>query len=275
MIEHLLTTILTYLIDAIFGEFRFERHPVTLIGDLITSFKRRFYASSILRGSLPVLFTLLIVSGFATIFQIYLNYLPEFTRIIVTALFASAFVTHKTLKDRLRKLVETESFNAKKEAIAKLVNRNMQEMNENKIYKTAVEIYAQKLNDCVVAPLFYLYLFGLPGIMIYKTVNTLDSMIAHKNERYEKFGKIAAKLDDIANYIPARLTALLIMLKGRTSPLFAFYKDGKKHEKANIGFPVAAMALVLNVKLGDNISSFGKGRETITKEDVLEALSVI
>jgi adenosylcobinamide-phosphate synthase len=165
-----------------------------------------------------------------------------------------------------------------------VVSRDTKDLSESEIYKAAIESYGENLSDGVVAPLFYLLLFGLPGIILYKTINTMDSMVGYKNKRYEKFGKVAAKLDDLANFIPSRLTALLIMIVAKQKPLLGFYEDGKKHESPNAGHPITAMALALGVQLGGDTSyfgkikhkpHFGKGREEITKEDVYKALEIL
>ena len=164
-----------------------------------------------------------------------------------------------------------------------LVSRDTQEMSESDIYKAAIETYAENLSDGVVSPLFYLLLFGLPGIIIYKAVNTMDSMVGYRNDKYENYGKAAALLDDALNYIPSRLTAVIIMLAGKQKNLFAFYEDGEKHDSPNAGHPITAMALVLGVKLGGDTSYFGKikhkvnfgiGRGTITAEDVKKAINL-
>jgi adenosylcobinamide-phosphate synthase len=112
----------------------------------------------------------------------------------------------------------------------------------------------------------------------------MDSMVGYRNERYEKFGKCAARLDDILNYIPSRITAVLIMLAGRQKNIFAFYQDGKRHESPNAGHPISAMALVLKIKLGGDTAYFGKikekatfgeGREEIRASDITEALKIL
>ncbi len=284
MIERIVTTILAYLIDAKFGEFAFRKHPVAVIGELIAFLEKLLYKPSFLRGVLLVVLTLGIVGGIAIVFQIYLDLLPELVRIILTSLFASVFVAHKMLRDEVRKVADLESLEEKRAAVAMLVSRDTDDMTESDIYKAAIETYAENLSDGVIAPLFYLLLFGLPGIVIYKTINTLDSMVGYKNAHYEQFGKAAAKLDDIANYIPSRLTALLIMWRAKKRPLLGFFKDGSKHESPNAGLPITAMALALGVKLGGPTSYFGKvkekayfgeGEERITKEHLLQALQII
>jgi len=148
-----------------------------------------------------------------------------------------------------------------------LVSRDTENMTESDIYKASIETYAENLSDGVVAPLFYLLLFNLPGIIIYKTINTMDSMVGYRNKRYEKFGKVAAKLDDILNYIPSRITAVFIMIASKEKKVFAFYKDGKKHESPNAGHPITAMALACGIKLGGDTYYFGKLKEKATFGD--------
>jgi adenosylcobinamide-phosphate synthase len=164
-----------------------------------------------------------------------------------------------------------------------LVSRDTADLSESGVNKAAIETYAENLSDGVIAPLFYLLLFGLPGIILYKAVNTLDSMVGYRTERYEKFGKPSARLDDLLNYIPSRLTALLIMFLSGTKPLPGFYENGRLHESPNAGHPITAMALALNLTLGGDTryfgemkkkAAFGSGREAITEEDVRSALAI-
>jgi len=211
---------------------------------------------------------------------LFLAQLGTLLNILITSFLASIFVAHSMLYDSVKAIVDAPN---KQELIAMLVSRDTKELSESDIYKAAIETYAENLSDGVVAPLFYLSIFGLMGIVLYKAVNTMDSMVGYRTPRYEKYGKVAAKLDDILNYIPSRLTALLIMLLGREKNIFAFYKDGKKHDSPNAGHPITAMALVLGVKLGGDTSYFGKtkhkanfgeGREIITAEDVKKAINL-
>jgi len=276
--NHILITILAYFIDKIFGEFSFIKHPIIYIGEMITFFEDRFYKDSIIRGFFLVLFILSIVSIFSIAIYEYLNLLSIYINIFISSIIASIFIAHKMLKDSVREVLESEN---KREKIAMLVSRDTKDMSDSDVYKAAIETYAENLSDGVVAPLFYLLLFNLPGIIIYKAINTMDSMVGYRTPKYEKYGKIAAKLDDIANFIPSRITATLIMIIGKQKDIFSFYKDGKKHESPNAGHPITAMALVLGVKLGGDTSYFGKikkkpffgkGRKFITKKDLLKSL---
>ena len=280
--SNVIVTVLAYLIDRKFGEFSFVKHPIIVMGELISFFEKLLYKKSIVRGLFLVLAVLSVVSIFAIALQAFLDLaLPSFLNILVTAFIASMFIAHKMLRDSVEGVLNAVD---KRKAISMLVSRDTKELSESDIYKAAIETYAENLSDGVVAPLFYLLLFGLPGIIIYKTINTMDSMIGYRNKKYEKFGKVAARLDDIANYIPSRLTALLIMIVAKQKNLFAFYKDGKKHDSPNAGHPITAMALALGVKLGGDTSyfgkmkkkaTFGKGKKEISSEDVQKALALI
>ena len=278
--SNLLTALLAYLIDKLFGEFRFIKHPIIIIGEIISYFEEKYYKNSILRGFYLVMFVLAVVSFVSVTISLFLAELPLFIEIVLSSLIASIFIAHKMLYESVREILYVKD---KREAIAMLVSRDTQDMSESDIYKAAIETYAENLSDGVIAPLFYLLLFGLPGIKIYKTVNTMDSMVGYRNERYENYGKAAAILDDILNYIPSRLSAVIIMLVGKQKNLFAFYKDGAKHDSPNAGHPITAMALVVGVILGGDTSYFGKikhkanfgiGREAITTDDVKKAINL-
>jgi len=279
--SNVLVTVLAYFIDRVFGEFRFIKHPIIVIGEYISFFTEHFYRDSIFRGFLLVGTLLSLVSLLSFVFVTLTSYLVPWLETFVLALVSSMFIAHKMLRDAVLEIASVED---KKGAIAMLVSRDTEDMSESDIYKAAIETYAENLSDGVVAPLLYLLLFGLPGIVLYKSINTMDSMVGYRNEKYERFGKVAAILDDIVNYIPSRITALIIMLLSRQKNLFSFYKDGKKHDSPNAGHPITAMALHIGKKLGGDTSYFGKikkksyfgkGETNIEKEDLLNALKLL
>jgi len=277
---NILITILSYIIDKIFGEFSFIKHPIIIIGSLITFFEKRFYKDSILRGLSLLIFMLVVVGGVVSFLTYLLNFLPTFLNIIITSFIASMFLAHRMLYDSVKEILSAKN---KREAISMLVSRDTADMSDSDVYKASIETYAENLSDGVIAPAFYLLLFGLPGIVIYKTINTLDSMVGYRNEKYENYGKVSAILDDVVNFIPSRITAVLIMILGKQKDIFSFYKDGKKHDSPNAGHPITAMALVVGVKLGGDTSYFGKikkkahfgvGRKNITQNDVLATINL-
>lgn len=277
--SNLAVAFVAYLLDRLFGEFSFIKHPVIVIGELISWFEKKFYKDSVLHGVLLVLFTLGTVALFAFSLEAFLSRLSPFLHHTAAGLIASMFLAHRMLHDSVLSVIESDE---PREELKMLVSRDTEGLSESDINKAAIETYAENLSDGVVAPLFYLLLLGLPGIILYKSVNTLDSMVGYRTERYERFGKTAAKLDDLLNYIPSRLTALLIMFASRTKPLLGFYRNGRLHESPNAGHPITAMALSLGVRLGGDTRyfgklkekpSFGNGREAISKEDVKHALA--
>lgn len=166
-----------------------------------------------------------------------------------------------------------------------IVSRDTSKLNEKDIKLSALESLAENLSDGVIAPMFYFALFGVPGIMTYKLINTLDSMIGYKNEKYMQFGKFAAKLDDIVNYMPARLTAFLLAFVGMSWKAIKFiFKFGKKHSSPNSGYPEAAMAGILNCRFGGKFvyhgnvvekPFIGENDRDITEIDIKYAINLV
>jgi adenosylcobinamide-phosphate synthase len=148
--------------------------------------------------------------------------------------------------------------------VARIVGRDTSELSAQEVRTAALETLAENLSDGVIAPLFWLLVLGTPGMLAYKMVNTLDSMIGYRTDRYREFGCWAARIDDIANYVPARLTALLMILPASVitaSPgrLFRFvYRNGRHHASPNSGYPEAALAAILDCRFGGPHYYFGQ-----------------
>jgi adenosylcobinamide-phosphate synthase len=248
--------ILAYLTDMMFGELPCK-HPVTFMGDFIKAFEQRFYGNRILPGALLVI-SLTGLTLLVSITLVYLcGFLPAWLSLPVLAVIASTGLAMNMLHASVAAILTSEQ---PRQALSLLVSRDTCAMTEAGIHKAALETWAENLGDGVIAPLFYLILFGLPGIAVYKAVNTLDSMIAYKTERYFYFGKTAAILDDIANFIPARITALLIILLAadKQRAWQCVLRDGHKLESPNAGFPIAAMAGALGVSLAGDAYYHGQ-----------------
>lgn len=264
-------TFIAYLIDRIFGEFKFIRHPVVLMGDFIAYYEKRFYANTVWRG-VWLLFWLLL-SVFALVYPLTL-----IDNKLLLAVIASTGIASKMLYESVGDVL------LHPENIRYLVSRDTQNLSESEINKAAIETYAENLSDGVIAPLLYLLFFGVVGLFVYKAINTLDSMVGYRNERYEKFGKASAYLDDILNYLPSRITAVLILiLFGKLTKLKKTWAYGALHDSPNAGYPISAMALSLNLSLGGATqyfgvmkpkANFGEGRTNITTDDVRRALSL-
>lgn len=272
---HFELALFAYIIDRIFGEFSFiktYKHPVIFMGEYIKWFEKKYYQNSILRG----FFLTLSLTALVGLIAFLLDYFID--NIFILALIASTGLASKSLYESVKEILTTP------EKIKYLVSRDTQNLSHSDINKAAIETYAENLSDGVIAPLFYLLCFGIVGLFVYKAINTLDSMIGYRNERYERFGKFAAKLDDVANFIPARITALLIALLFLSKEAFLkFYSFGKQHESPNAGLPISAMSLSLGVALGGPTSYFGKikekpyfgnGQKEITQEELKRSLTL-
>lgn len=143
--------------------------------------------------------------------------------------------------------------------VARIVGRDTSQLSAQEVRTAALETLAENLSDGVIAPLFWFALLGMPGMLAYKMINTLDSMIGYRTERYRNYGCWAAHIDDIANYIPARLTALLMILVAGRLDLFAFVVDnGRRHASPNSGYPEAALAGILGCRFGGPHYYFGE-----------------
>jgi len=263
-------TLISYIIDKIFGEFKFLKHPIVFMGDFILFFEKHFYKDSILRGAMLTISLLLIVFIITFTFDYFID------NVFILAFLASFGIASNMLYESVKDIIQNP------QNIKYLVSRDTQNLSQSDINKAAIETYSENLSDGVIAPLFYLLFFGIVGLFIYKAINTLDSMVGYRNPRYEKFGKVSAKLDDIVNYIPSRITAIIIStLFLSKKALLYFSKYGKLHESPNAGYPISAMALSLGLKLGGDTSYFGvikhkpyfgDGKKIIETSDIKKSL---
>ncbi len=258
--------VLVLLIDGLIGDPRwfYKRipHPVALIGTLISRFESTFNQPSYSDVSRFILgaFTSVSVIAAATIAGMVLSLIgDQFPGgFLVVALISSSLVACRGLYDAVR-LVQTEltcSLDTGRVAVSQIVGRDPESLDEAGVARAAIESLAENFSDGTVAPVFWFLLFGLPGLLFYKAINTLDSMIGHHNDRYEYFGKFAARLDDVVNFIPARITGLLIVgvafVVPGTSGVHAFKAllcDARHHKSVNAGWQEAAMAGALDVSL--------------------------
>ena len=275
--------LIAYVLDNVFGEFdklKFNtpfKHPIIYMGDYISWFQKKFYEDSIIKGAI-------LTSSLLFIVYIITSFLASFDNILFQGFLASFTLASKMLYDSVKDVVSSTNIEVKREKISMLVSRDTSNMSNSDVNKAAVETYAENLSDGVIAPLFYLVCFGIVGAYLYKAINTLDSMVGYRNEKYENFGKVSAILDDIVNYIPARITAVLIAMLFASKKAFkSFYKNGSKHDSPNAGLPISSMAFSIKVKLGGPTSYFGKvkdkpffgiGKESIEDDDVLKTLSL-
>lgn len=253
---------IAYVLDIIIGDPQWSYHPVRLIGRSIEgteSLLRRLPLPERMRG---ILLTILIVTGTYLVFFTVVFAARQWCllcEIIVGAVVVYFAVSVKSLADEAKKVMtflrENDLINARL-ALSCIVGRDTGHLNEEQIVRACVETVAEGSVDGIVSPLFYFFVGGPAAAMAYKAVNTLDSMVGYKNEKYIRFGWASARLDDVANYIPARICAVIIPLAsflcgcGFTRSLRTAFRDGRKHESPNSAIPEAAMAGALRVQLG-------------------------
>jgi adenosylcobinamide-phosphate synthase len=279
------------------GLFRAIGHPVTWIGALLAWCERRWnkaglsFARRRANGivALGVTFgATLVVSG-ALVFAAGL--LPRLAGLLLTGLFASTLLAQRSLADHVQAVAHALDRNglfAGRDAVSRIVGRDKNTLDEAGVGRAAIESLAENFSDGVVAPLFWLSIAGLPGAALYKAINTADSMIGHKTDRYLAFGWAAARIDDLVNLPASRLAALWIVLAALVTPkasalaaIEAVRRDARRHRSPNAGWPEAAMAGALGLKLGGpRVYSgatvedhwMGHGRTAVTASDIRAAL---
>jgi adenosylcobinamide-phosphate synthase len=250
------------LLDLLLGDPRWLPHPIRGIGRLIQILERIFrrLPHERLAGITLVLTVLLAVTTIVTATLYWASGIAAaywiFTSLAVRSLDQESNKVIRALRegdlDKARKL------------LAYIVGRDTQTLSDREITRAVFETVAENMSDAIVAPLFYLALFGIPGMMAYKAVNTMDSMIGYKNEHYIRFGWAAARLDDVANYIPARITAVLIVFSAALlrlrwrDAISIVFRDARLQPSPNAGYPEAALAGALGVQLGGLNYYFGR-----------------
>ncbi|WP_299849034.1 adenosylcobinamide-phosphate synthase CbiB [uncultured Roseovarius sp.] len=250
------------ILDAALGEprwlWRRLPHPAVLMGRAVGWVDQHFNQGTLRRlkgiAAMVLLGAIAILSGWM------LAWFGPLIEILIVAI----LLAQKSLVDHVRDVADALrlSLGDARHAVARIVGRDTATMTAPAIARGAIESAAENLSDGIIAPAFWFLIGGLPGLLLYKITNTADSMIGYRNERYEEFGWAAARLDDLLNVIPARLTALMIALShGVTRALPDIAADARLHRSPNAGWPEAAMARALNVSLSGPRSYDGRMRD--------------
>ena len=266
-----------WLLDLIFGDPQKLPHPVVWFGKMIAACEHQYNKGTHrkLKGALIAIGLILFVFALAwmlrKILGIFALFIFDGTHeqvyqiplllYIFDALAIFFCLAGTTLIREVREvfLALDRSLDEGRRQVARIVGRDTSELSAQEVRTAALETLAENLSDGVIAPLFWLAILGTPGMLAYKMVNTLDSMIGYKTERYKDFGCWAAHIDDIANYIPARLTAFLMVLTtGRLGLLRFVWKNGRNHASPNSGYPEAALAAILDCRFGGPHYYFGE-----------------
>lgn len=266
--------IIGWLLDRFFGDPANLPHPIVWFGKAIAALEKRFNSGTGRRVKGALVAIALVALVFAASWML-IHYAFRFSYglgLALSILGVFFCLAGKTLADEVRMVFEAvdESLEKGRTQVGRIVGRDTSELSAQEIRTAALETLAENLSDGVVAPLFWCALLGVPGMLAYKMVNTLDSMIGYRNERYREFGCFAARLDDVANWIPARITALLMALvapkrnsQGRKTKSFGellrfIRKYGSQHLSPNSGYPEAALAGILDCRFGGPHNYFGE-----------------
>jgi adenosylcobinamide-phosphate synthase len=256
-----------WLLDLLVGDPQRLPHPVVWFGKIIAFGEHRLNRGSHRRLKGALMAVTLIIAVFALTFALrhYISHLPSYTLLLFDAIIVFYCLAGTTLIREVRAvfLALDRSLEEGRAQVARIVGRDTSELSAQEVRTAALETLAENLSDGVIAPLFWFALLGTPGMLAYKMVNTLDSMIGYRTERYRQFGCWAAHIDDVANYIPARLTAFLMILpsviiKGRWSLVKFVRHYGRCHASPNSGYPEAALAGILDCRFGGPHIYFGE-----------------
>lgn len=281
--------VLGFLMDLLLGDPAWMPHPVVLMGKLIS------YLEHILRNIFPktpkgehaagfvmVLIVLVVTAGLSCSILFLCAKVHPFLRFAAEVIWSWQVLALKDLRQESMCVYEaltTDTLENARKAVSRIVGRDTQSLSADGVTKAAVETVAENFSDGVIAPLFYLIIGGVPFALTYKAINTMDSMVGYKNERYLYFGRTAAKLDDAANYLPSRISALLLIAVcgfcgGEPKRAWRIWRrDCRKHASPNSAQTESAVAGALGVQLAGPAFYFGKYYDKPTQGDPLRSIS--
>ena len=244
-----------WLLDLLLGDPVWLPHPVVGFGKAIAFGEHHFNRGSYRKIKGAIMAVVLIIATYA-VGLIINSHLPVINFLIVFFCLAGTTLIREV---QAVFLALDRSLDEGRRQVARIVGRDTSELSAQEVRTAALETLAENLSDGVIAPLFWFAVLGVPGMLAYKMINTLDSMIGYRTERYRDFGCWAAHIDDIANYIPARLTAMLMVIAAGKPRLMRFvWQNGRKHASPNSGYPEAALAGILDCRFGGPHYYFGE-----------------
>lgn len=295
IVYHLTAITIAYFIDLLIGDPPDWPHPVKWIGSMISFFEKRLNQGSYKKwkGVVMLLFVLLSVLSMVMIIVFMSYQIHLFVGIAVEAIIIATTIAQKSLKEAslevYRPLVKGDLDEARIK-LSYIVGRDTEHLVESEIARGAIETVAENTSDGVTAPLFWALIGGAPLAMVYRAVNTCDSMVGHVNDRYKEFGWASAKFDDVMNWIPSRLTGMMMLLGKRPEKMsyrkawLILFRDAQNHPSPNSGWGEAAVAAILGIQLGginyykgmvSNRAKMGEPIEAIQAEHITKANSIL
>ena len=264
---NLIALLIGWVFDLLVGDPQRLPHPIVWFGKMISFGEHRLNQGKhrLCKGALMSVGLIVFVFAATWFLRYYLLHLPSYICLLFDAIIIFYCLAGTTLIREVRQvfLALDRSLEEGRTQVARIVGRDTSELSAQEVRTAALETLAENLSDGVIAPLFWLAIDGVPAMVAYKMVNTLDSMIGYRTERYKDFGCWAAHIDDVANYIPARLTALLMILPHAIInfqlSIFNFvHRYGRMHASPNSGYPEAALAGILDCRFGGPHYYFGE-----------------
>ncbi|ASN07318.1 adenosylcobinamide-phosphate synthase CbiB [Virgibacillus necropolis] len=267
--EHLIAITIAFLLDLWLGDPRWLPHPVRMIGSLIHFLEKRWNKGKFRRfkGIVMVIIVCSLVSAIAWLVTLLGYHVHVVLGIVIESYFIWTTIALKGLKeasmDVYTPLIESD-YAVARQQLSMIVGRDTAHLGESEMTRGTVETVAENTSDGITAPLIFALLGGAPLAMLYRAVNTCDSMVGYRHERYYYFGWASARLDDVLNWIPARLTALLLLLLEQTpyqtkkEAFILLFSHSKRHPSPNSGWGEAAFALLLGIQLGGENRYFGE-----------------
>jgi len=280
--------LIALVLDALLGEperlWNKYPHPATLMGRAVNWFDETLNTGNLRR--IKGVITILILCFVGYIIGAIIQWLPDFGILVILG--AAVLLAHRSLIEHVEDVAMAlrGGLTEGRDSVSMIVGRDSNQLDESGVARSAIESAAENFSDAVIAPAFWFLLLGLPGIIVYKIVNTADSMIGYQTEEYSEFGYATAKLDDLMNWIPARFTAALICLANFDRAAFdVVLRDAGLHRSPNAGWPEAAMAGVLGVALSGPRSYHGslteypfvnpEGRKSLGATDIEDAVAIL
>ena len=285
--------VFAFIIDSIIGDPPTWPHPVKLIGKLIAFLDKKLNHQKRIEG-IYMLLLVLILTGILSTLILYLAYRLDFIfGLIIESIMVATTISQKGLKDAafaVYKPLGKNDLPAARQQLSQIVGRDTANLNEEEMTRATIETVAENTTDGITAPIFWTAIAGGVGAILYRAINTCDSMVGYRNAKYENFGWASAKLDDLVNYLPARLSGILMLYAGKIEgreeeiSFHRLKKEAKKHASPNSAWTEAATALLLDITLGGSnyyqgikfhAEKIGQGKKPLEKIDILKSIDIM
>lgn len=299
MFIHAIYIFIAYLVDLVVGDPRFLPHPVVIIGKFISFFEkliRKVFPKEKLLKKAGILLPLIIVGGtYLVVFLLIYGagFIHEWLAIALEIWLISTTIAVKGLGEagmEVYRHLKNNNLGEARKSLGMIVGRDTDHLDESEISRGTIETVAENIVDAIISPLFFAVIGGAPLAMAYRAVNTLDSMVGYKNEKYLNLGWASARLDDVANFIPARLTAIVLLFAvwmkafNVKNTFIMILRDARKHPSPNSGFTEAGVAGALGIQLGglnyyggiaSNRAKMGEPTRKINADDIINTIRIM